>query len=92
MGIRSLGWLQPSEWAAFDLYMQLRPEQPPDDRILIVGVQESDIRYFGKWPISDAQLAQLIRLIRDQQPKAIGLDLYRDVPVEEGLNELNEVI
>ncbi len=91
LGIRSLGWLQPSEWAAFDLYIQLRPEQPPDDRILIVGVQESDIRYFGKWPISDAQLAQLIRLIRDQQPKAIGLDLYRDVPVEEGLNELNEV-
>lgn len=91
LGARSLGWLQPSELAAFDLYMQLRPEQPPDDRILIVGVQESDIRYFGKWPISDAQLAQLIRLIRKQQPKAIGLDLYRDVPVEEGLNELNEV-
>lgn len=91
VGIRSLGWLQPFEWGAYDLYVQLRPEQPPDDRILIVGVQESDIRYFGKWPISDAQLAQLIRLIRAQQPKAIGLDLYRDVPIEEGLNELNEV-
>jgi CHASE2 domain-containing sensor protein/CheY-like chemotaxis protein len=90
-GARSFGWLQPAELAAFDFYMQSRPEQPTDDRILIVGVQESDIRYFGKWPISDAQLAQLLRQIIAQKPKVIGLDLYRDIPVEEGYNDLVEV-
>jgi CHASE2 domain-containing sensor protein/CheY-like chemotaxis protein/nitrogen-specific signal transduction histidine kinase len=91
VGIRSLGWLQPSEWAAFDLYMQVRPVEAPDDRILIVGVQESDIRYLGKWPLSDANLARLLRRIREQKPKVIGLDLYRDVPVDVGYSDLNEI-
>jgi len=90
-GLRWLGWLQPSEWAAFDLYIQLRPIEPVDERIIIVGVQESDIRYLGKWPTSDRVLAQILRKIRAQQPKVIGLDLYRDVRVGGGYAELEEV-
>ena len=90
-GLRWLGWLQPSEWAAFDLYIQLRPIEPVDERIIIVGVQESDIRYLGKWPTSDRILAQILRKIRAQQPKVIGLDLYRDVQVGDGYAELEEV-
>jgi CHASE2 domain-containing sensor protein/CheY-like chemotaxis protein len=91
IGTRSLGWWQPSEWAAYDLYVQMRPTEARDDRILIVGVQESDIRYLGTWPLSDANLAKLLRKISAQQPKVIGLDLYRDVPIEQGYSELNEV-
>ncbi|CAN1212320.1 CHASE2 domain-containing protein [Tumidithrix helvetica PCC 7403] len=91
LGVRWLGWLQPSEWTAFDVYMRLRPAEALDERILIVGVQESDIRYLGKWPLSDATLARLLRQIRAQKPKAIGLDLYRDVPVGSGYSELAEV-
>lgn len=90
-GLRWLGWLQPSEWAAFDLFIQLRPSEPVDERIVIVGVQESDIRYLGKWPASDRVLAQILRKIRDQKPKVIGLDLYRDIPVGEGYEELDKV-
>ncbi|PZO36749.1 MAG: diguanylate cyclase [Pseudanabaena frigida] len=90
-GLRWLGWLQPSEWAAFDLFIQLRPSEPVDERIIIVGVQESDIRYLGKWPASDRLLAGVLRKIRAQQPKVIGLDLYRDIRVEEGYDELEEV-
>lgn len=90
-GLRWLGWLQPSEWAAFDLYIQLRPIEPVDERIIIVGVEESDIRYLGKWPTSDRILAQILRKIRAQQPKVIGLDLYRDVQVGDGYAELEEV-
>jgi diguanylate cyclase (GGDEF)-like protein len=90
-GLRWLGWLQPSEWAAFDLFIQLRPPEPVDERIIIVGVQESDIRYLGKWPASDQILAQILRKIRAQQPKVIGLDLYRDVPVGDGYSELEQI-
>ncbi|NMF60355.1 EAL domain-containing protein [Pseudanabaena yagii] len=90
-GLRWLGWLQPSEWAAFDLYMQLRPNEPVDERIIIVGVKESDIRYLGKWPVSDQVLAKILRKIRAQNPKVIGLDLYRDIPVGEGYTELETV-
>ncbi len=90
-GLRWLGWLQPSEWAAFDLFIQLRPAEPVDERIIIVGVQESDIRYLGKWPASDHVLAKILRKIRDQKPKVIGLDLYRDVPVGDGYAELEQI-
>ncbi|MCL1490245.1 MAG: EAL domain-containing protein [Pseudanabaena sp. Salubria-1] len=90
-GLRWLGWLQPSEWAAFDLFIQLRPAEPVDERIIIVGVQESDIRYVGEWPVSDHVLAQILRKIRDQKPKVIGLDLYRDIPVGDGYADLEEV-
>ena len=90
-GLRWLGWLQPSEWGAFDLFVQLRPAEPVDERIIIVGVQESDIRYLGNWPASDRVLAKILRKIRDQQPKVIGLDLYRDIPVGEGYTELEKV-
>lgn len=90
-GLRWLGWLQPSEWAAFDLFVQLRPSEPVDERIIIVGVQESDISYLGRWPASDHTLAKILTKIRAQQPKVIGLDLYRDVPVGEGYAELEAV-
>lgn len=90
-GLRWLGWLQPSEWAAFDLFMQMRPEEPVDERVIIVGVQESDIRYLGKWPASDRILAKTLRKISAQKPKVIGLDLYRDIPVDQGYSELEQV-
>ena len=90
-GLRWLGWLQPTEWAAFDLYIQTRPTEPVDERIIIVGVQESDIRYLGNWPASDRILARILSKIRDQQPKVIGLDLYRDIPVGEGYAELEQI-
>ncbi len=90
-GLRWLGWLQPSEWAAFDLFIQLRPTEPVDERIIVVGVQESDIRYLGKWPASDHVLAKILRKIRDQKPKVIGLDIYRDIPVGDGYAELEQI-
>ncbi len=90
-GLRWLGWLQPSEWAAFDLFLQLRPEEPVDERVIIVGVQESDIRYLGKWPASDRILAKTLRKISAQKPTVIGLDLYRDIPVDQGYSELEQV-
>ncbi len=90
-GLRWLGWLQPSEWAAFDLFIQLRPAEPVDERIIIVGVQESDITYLRKWPASDRVLARILRKINAQKPKVVGLDLYRDIPVGEGYEDLEAV-
>jgi CHASE2 domain-containing sensor protein/two-component sensor histidine kinase len=87
---RSLGWLQPLEWAAYDWFFQLRPLEPIDERIVIVGMNESDIDILGH-PISDRNLARLIEKIKQGKPRAIGLDLVRDRPVEEGNKELNRV-
>jgi CHASE2 domain-containing sensor protein/nitrogen-specific signal transduction histidine kinase len=90
LAIRLLGWLQPLEWTTLDLFFRLRPLEPRDERIVIVGMEEKDIQKLKQWPISDRDLARLIKKIKAQKPRVIGLDIYRDIPVEPGHEELIE--
>ncbi|NES83561.1 MAG: CHASE2 domain-containing protein [Moorea sp. SIO2B7] len=85
------GWLQLLEWAALDLFFRLRPPESSDSRIVIVGINESDIQEIGKWPISDEILAKLLNQLKKQKPRVIGLDIYRDLPVEPGNQQLVKV-
>jgi CHASE2 domain-containing sensor protein/CheY-like chemotaxis protein/nitrogen-specific signal transduction histidine kinase/HPt (histidine-containing phosphotransfer) domain-containing protein len=78
------GGFQLLEWAAMDRFFRWRPVEAPDRRIAIIGIDESDISAIGQWPMPDTYLAQLIEKISAQQPAAIGLDLYRNLPVEPG--------
>ena len=91
IAIRLLGWLQPLEWAVLDASFRLRPLEPVDNRILLVSVEESDLTRLKQWPISDEVLAKLLTRIKQQQPRAIGLDLYRNLPVEPGHAQLVKV-
>ncbi|NET56164.1 MAG: adenylate/guanylate cyclase domain-containing protein [Symploca sp. SIO2E6] len=91
IALRLCGWLQPWEQTTLDQYFRWRPPEPTDDRIVIVGIDEADLKKAKQWPIADRQLAQLLKKIKAQQPKAIGLDLYRDLPVEPGHAELVKV-
>ncbi|WP_228060731.1 MULTISPECIES: CHASE2 domain-containing protein [unclassified Coleofasciculus] len=91
IGISSVGLFQLLEWVVLDQFFQLRPLEPVDPRIVIVTIDESDINKVGQWPIPDAQLAQLLQTLNAQQPRAIGLDLYRDLPVQPGYQALVEV-
>lgn len=88
IALRLAGFLQLGEWAALDLYFRLRPAEPADERIVIVGIDEPDIRYAGQWPIPDKVLAELLAKLKQQNPRAIGLDLYRDLPVPPGHDAL----
>lgn len=87
----ALGIFQLVEWATIDQFFSWRPVEVPDPRIVVVTVDEPDIQYIGQWPMSDRTMAQLLTKIRAQQPRAIGLDIYRDLPVEPGHRELIEV-
>lgn len=87
----SIGIFQLLEWATLDCFFRLRPLEPPDPRILIVTIDEPDIARVGKWPMSDQLLAQLIQNLKAQQPRVIGLDLYRDLPVQPGHQALLNV-
>lgn len=79
------------EWSLRDQFFRLRPAEPVDNRIVIVTIDEPDITYVKTWPMSDQIMAQLIRNIKAQQPRAIGIDIYRDLPVEPGYQELVEI-
>jgi adenylate cyclase len=89
--LRLSGLLQSWEWAALDQFFRNRPTEPVEKRILVVGINESDLRYVGQWPVSDAVLAQLLNKLKASKPRAIGLDLYRDLSVPPGTQTLEEV-
>ncbi|NES24467.1 MAG: CHASE2 domain-containing protein, partial [Symploca sp. SIO3E6] len=84
LALNTTGLFQLLEWAALDQYFRLRRREPPDSRLLLVTIDEVDIRQVGQWPIPDAILADLITKLKAAQPRAIGLNVYRDLPVEPG--------
>jgi CHASE2 domain-containing sensor protein len=86
--LRFSGLLQGLEWNLLDQFFCWRSLEPPDARIAIVTIDESDLTKVGQWPISDRILAQTIAKIKAQNPRAIGLDLYRNLPVEPGHTDL----
>ncbi|TVP56205.1 MAG: CHASE2 domain-containing protein [Nodularia sp. (in: Bacteria)] len=86
--LRLTGSMQSLEWLAFDNFLRIRPEEPIDERILLVGINEEDIRNLQDYPIPDRNLAALLLKLQSYNPRVIGLDIYRDFPVEPGHTEL----
>ncbi|MBD2666775.1 diguanylate cyclase with PAS/PAC and Chase2 sensors [Richelia sinica FACHB-800] len=89
--VRSLGLFQSLELAALDQLFRLRPTEPLKDRITIVAIDEESLRQIRSWPISDQVVAELLKQINSHQPRAIGLDIYRDMPVYPGHAELEKI-
>jgi CHASE2 domain-containing sensor protein len=90
MLVRLTGALQPLELGALDRFMRLRPIEPIDRRVVIIGVTEEDIRNVG-YPIPDRELANLITKLNRYKPRIIGVDIFRDQPVPPGGTELAKV-
>ncbi len=94
MGVRYLGWLQSFELQAFDRLMELRPIEQPDSRFLIVTIDESDIQYQNQrampmqGALSDAALLRLIEKLKQYEARTIGIDIYRDFPVNPEYSKL----
>lgn len=86
--LHSIGLLQSLELAALDQFFRLRPNEPPEERITIVVIDEAYLKEVGSWPIPDAKIAQLLEKLNVHKPRAIGLDIYRDLPVKLGNQEL----
>ncbi|MBE9045848.1 CHASE2 domain-containing protein [Pleurocapsales cyanobacterium LEGE 10410] len=96
MGARYFGFLQSLELKAFDRLLQLRPSEKPDSRLLIVAVTEEDVRSQQsekpRGSLSDKSLARLLAELEQYQAAAIGLDIYRDYPVDEKNFELAKLM
>lgn len=87
-GMKMLGWMQPLELRAYDTMVQHRPHRDEDPRLLIVAVTEADIRTLQRATPSDASLAEAIAILSESSPRAIGIDLYREVPQDPGHDDL----
>ncbi|BBD58595.1 serine/threonine protein kinase with Chase2 sensor [Nostoc sp. HK-01] len=92
-GMRELKWLQPWELKAYDQMLRSRPSESPDPRLLLVKITEEDLAQV-KWPLSDAIINQLLTKLESDQPRVIGLNLYRQnqTNLAAGITNKNNII
>ena len=93
LGLRNAGALQSTELTLYDWLLRSRPMPPaPDSRITFILISEKDIRQQGRWPITDATLTRALRQLLVHRPRAIGVDLYRDITVPPGHDALTALL
>ncbi|MEL6166495.1 MAG: CHASE2 domain-containing protein, partial [Cyanobacteria bacterium J06628_3] len=62
-----------------------------DSRVVIITIDEPDLRDIGQYPIPDTVLAEALNKLKSYNPRNIGLSLYRDLPVSPGTEELTKI-
>jgi CHASE2 domain-containing sensor protein/nitrogen-specific signal transduction histidine kinase/FixJ family two-component response regulator len=90
-GIGYMGGFNLVERSLRDEFFRLRPPEAKEKEIVIVTIDEQDIKEAANWPIPDQVMANLITGIDRHQPAVIGLDIYRNLPEEPGHKALVEV-
>jgi len=92
-GLRAFGVLESMELATYDALLRFRQAaSDQDSRIILISVSEKDIQHQGRWPLPDATLARVLNILSACNPRAIGVDIYRDVPVPPGHEDLEAVL
>ena len=81
IALRLLGIGQWMELAAYDLLFYFSPNEPKDERIVLVTWDEQDLQRTKHMTLSDQELILVLEKIKAQEPRSIGLDIYRDIPV-----------
>lgn len=85
--LRFLGFLESVELFFFDQMMMTQQEESLDKRLLLIQITPEDVEEFnGRKGASlpDKTIAELLKKLLELKPRVIGLDLYRDFPVEKG--------
>ena len=88
---RYMGFWQSEELRFFDQFTQRVAPKSFQERVVIVKITEEDVKRFPAFIPDDLTLAKTLETIAQQQPRAIGLDLIRDLPMPPGSNELKRV-
>lgn len=83
--------LEALELYARDRMVRLNADGDPDPRLLVVGVNEADIQRYRQ-PLPDSVVADALTRLAAAQPRAIGLDIIRDLPQGEGQAQLLQVL
>ncbi len=87
------GSLEFLEVSAYDWFIRIQPQvSEPNQRIVLIEISERDIQSKGRWPLTDATLARALTILTQYKPRAIGLDIFRDIPVPPGREELDSVL
>ncbi|MDY6940786.1 MAG: adenylate/guanylate cyclase domain-containing protein [Cyanobacteriota bacterium] len=91
LGLAKFRGFEQLELLAFDQMIRWRAYTHTDTRSLIVEITEDDLQKLN-WPLDDRTLARLLARLQGARPHAIGLDIYRDIPVGSGYEKLVEAL
>ena len=83
VGLRALGALAALEFGAYDHLISKTGQELPRSRVVLIAIREEDLRRYVH-PISDETLARTIQALGALGPRAIGVDIFRPVPVAPG--------
>lgn len=82
---RFVGGLQFTELALFDRVSRHCSRIPSQSEpVVVVGVTEADLQAFGEAQVNDQSLNQVVQQLSAAGTSVIGLNLFRDLPVEPG--------
>lgn len=93
MVARIFGLFEGLELLTYDHLLRQRPNEPQDDRFLIVTVDDQTMKFFKEKIISedyqaslgtipDEALNETLEVLAQHKPRLIGLDFYRDFPAQ----------
>ncbi|MEH1795961.1 CHASE2 domain-containing protein [Nostoc sp.] len=89
-GVRWVGWLESLEIPIFDQMMRSRPTESLDSRLLVITIDDGDLAIQRQnnesligASISEKSLNKVLAKLNQYQPRAIGLDIYRDFPAKQ---------
>jgi len=91
LALRGLGAFQVWELQSFDFMMNHRLAESADDRVVIIGITEADIEQSQNAAVSDTMLAEVLQVVKAQNPTVIGLDFFRNVPRDDGYEQLQTI-
>ena len=90
--VRDAGYLEGVELNAYDWLVRAQPSAPDiESRVTVIGMTEEDIRKQG-WPLTDATLARVLTAVLAHRPRAIGVDIFRDVAVPPGHDDFEALL
>jgi adenylate cyclase len=91
--VRNNGGLGFLDLESYDLLVSMRSsEAVSESRVVLVSGEEKDIQALGEWPMSDLSINRVFKMLTAAGARAIGLDIYRDMPVPPGTAELKETL
>lgn len=91
LGLRYFGALQTLELDQYDVSMARLAEPQVLSDVVLLALTDEDLARWG-WPVPDAQIAAITQASLNAGARAVGVDIYRDVPVGDGRAELLEIL
>jgi CHASE2 domain-containing sensor protein/tRNA A-37 threonylcarbamoyl transferase component Bud32 len=77
----------------YEIEMRLDlPRNPPESKVALVNIDDKSINKLGKWPWPRHIIAEMIKILKDNGAKLIGLDMvFSDKEQNPGIQKIKEL-